>query len=147
MTRYGDEATCDECGNTIVAEDSDLDEHGWFWGGVELDKHMNYHRCNECGPVMVEEHVKVKVGYGIDPDGLVTHEDLDGNWDKDLLASHGVTFESNVESLIWEFEIPKSKVKSFYFMLQFLAGLDMPTCGTHIDMGMFVDGERYDGGN
>lgn len=46
-------------------------------------------------------------------------------------------------SLIFKFLIPEDMVQDMYLMMQILAGLDMPM-QTMLDMGMFVNGERYE---
>ena len=155
MTRYGDEATCDECGATIVADDSDLDEHGWFWGGVELDKHMNYHRCGDCGPVLVEplpQRFRVEYGYGFDFEEAESMEDRAGF---DLLF-HPSKVGCEVQrapdeeeptktwmvGVDWHFMLTEEEVHRFYNLMQVSAGVEMQMMW-NIDHRVQVDGISY----
>lgn len=52
--------------------------------------------------------------------------------------------EQEAGGLIFKVSISESQVPLMFLMMQMLAGLDMPM-QTHLDMGMFVDGERYNG--
>lgn len=141
MTRYDNEAHCNECGAIFVGDDSEATEANWFWGGVESDKHMNYHRCPACGE---PERVKVTYGCAFEVEQVEELDDRAGTDLKKHPKDVGAIIDNDCPSIDWSFMLTKEEAERFYNMMQLATGVDMQMMW-NVDQGVEVDGEHYNG--